>query len=477
MSYFYKIFAVMIPLCLSGCTDHVFENPFDPEVPTSVWAPAELIATTDSESNIHLSWEAKAIIKTGYKIQRRENDSDFVTLDSTFENSYTDIPPDHSRTYSYQVRAWLEDKLSTPSNIKSIHWIPLGDLIWSYPVGHYGTSTLTFSPDNRYLATGSTGLVNNEYCGPVTLFDAESGAILWTGYHSWGVTALDFTEDNSFLISGSEDTLVKVWNVNTGALVWQAAHPARITHVAFSRDGNLVASGCYAGYLRIRNAQSGVQLWQYRHTHPTWQVAVYDLAFHPEAHQIVSAGGEYTIKCFNSDNGNEMWFQDIGIQINQIMYDHSGNSVIAGGGGYQSGWVSQMDSQNGTVLWRVNLPDQVSVIHMTSNDSLITAASTSGHIWILNADDGTILRELQHGSHVHAIQFSPDGYKLLSAGNNNTVSVWGVVSGKLLWSGTQNREIYSAEFSPDGTKMASISYEGQVKCWWALNNWIISDGE
>jgi WD40 repeat protein len=477
MSKTYVIFLLILTFLVSGCESRTYENPFDPHVQSHVWAPASLSAETDARGQIHLSWEPRAIIETGYKIQRRENDSDFVTLDSTFETRYVDSPPDHSRIYGYQVRACLNDKLSTPTNIQSIRWIPLGEQIWTYAIGHFGSSTLAFSPDNRYLATGSTGLVNNEYCGPVTLFDAESGGILWTGYHSWGVTALVFSRDNTILLSGSEDTLIKAWDVENGDLLWQNTHPYRINTVDISGDGTQAASGCNAGYVRVWNAETGARLWQHRHTHPTWRVAVYDVAFHPEKHQLASAGGEYILKCFNSDTGELIWQEDIGAQINQIRYSHSGNWILAGGGGYQSGWIRLMDSQSGNGVWNISLSEQIMSLDICPGDTLIAAGDAQGNIYIYHIESETLLREFNHGGLINSLCFSPDAFKILTAGNNNMVKVWDTGTGELLWTGTQNREIYTARFSPNGQKLASISYDGQVKCWRALNNWIIFNGE
>jgi WD40 repeat protein len=71
---------------------------------------------------------------------------------------------------------------------------------------------LTFSPDDRVLASGS-------FDSTIKLWDAASGSELATFKgHSGSITALAFTPNGNFLVSGSDDGSTRLWETATGKL-------------------------------------------------------------------------------------------------------------------------------------------------------------------------------------------------------------------------------------------------------------------
>lgn len=69
--------------------------------------------------------------------------------------------------------------------------------------------SLAFSPDGRLLATG--GSFQNSF---VRLWSAGSGALLRTlEGHTGGVTSLSFSPDSKYLVSASYDGVVRLWGI------------------------------------------------------------------------------------------------------------------------------------------------------------------------------------------------------------------------------------------------------------------------
>jgi WD40 repeat protein len=106
---------------------------------------------------------------------------------------------------------------------------------------------IAWSPDGKYIASGSRD--NND----VHLWEAATGVRLRllslpehdldaTG-HLMGVLSLAWSPDGKYIASGSYK-IVQIWNAATGAkLTSYLGHTSGVTSVAWSPDGKYIASG------------------------------------------------------------------------------------------------------------------------------------------------------------------------------------------------------------------------------------------
>src|SRR5215471_8531427 len=71
------------------------------------------------------------------------------------------------------------------------------------------TYAFALSPDDHTLASGSND-------GSVKLWDVESGALLWSGWHPQGIMGLAFSPNGDLLASGGRDATVRLWDAKLG---------------------------------------------------------------------------------------------------------------------------------------------------------------------------------------------------------------------------------------------------------------------
>ena len=72
------------------------------------------------------------------------------------------------------------------------------------------------------------------------------------------VKSVAFSQDDSRVVSGSEDNTVRIWNATTGEVEAELkGHTDGVMSVAFSWDGSKVVSGSYDKTVRIWNATTG----------------------------------------------------------------------------------------------------------------------------------------------------------------------------------------------------------------------------
>lgn len=70
-----------------------------------------------------------------------------------------------------------------------------------------------------------------------------------------------YAPDGKLLLSGAQDSMVKVWDLQTGQLSKKMnAESGKINSAVYSPTGKYIASGSHDKYIRIWDAQSGVLL-------------------------------------------------------------------------------------------------------------------------------------------------------------------------------------------------------------------------
>ncbi len=81
------------------------------------------------------------------------------------------------------------------------------DQVWSVNPHQEQVESVSWSPDGRFLASGSSDFT-------VKILSADTGATLRTlrGHTTW-VSSVLFSEDGAKALSGSDDSTVRVWRI------------------------------------------------------------------------------------------------------------------------------------------------------------------------------------------------------------------------------------------------------------------------
>ena len=276
--------------------------------------------------------------------------------------------------------------------------------------------------------------------------------------HDGNVSSVQFSFDGRYVLSGSDDTTVKLWDTRTGACIRTfTGHKERVNTVGLSDDGRYGLSGSRDTSIKLWELATGKCL----HTLIGESDEVKSVSLNRDGRFAVSGSGARVMfwdlsagKCLRSFDGHLR-------NISSVCLSGDGKYALSGS---EDQTLRLWDTSNGKCLriFDGHRRDVTSVC-LSANLKYAVSGSKDFTVKLWETETGQCLRSFEgHSSHVESVNMSADGNYVISGSsasllNDNTLKLWDVKTGKCLHTlQNYNKSINSAGLTTDG-RMAVLA--------------------
>jgi WD40 repeat protein len=320
-----------------------------------------------------------------------------------------------------------------------------------------GVNSVTFSPDNSFIASGSAD-------NTIKIWLPDGQLIRTLSAHTDVVNSVSFSPDSQIIVSGSQDKTVKLWDTQGNLLNTLTGHTSFVNSAIFSPDKEIIASA---------STDKTVKLWTIEGklitTLSGHDRAVLGLAWSGDGEIIASASADSTVKLWSREGELLRTITGAEAAVKSVTWSADGKIIAA----------ASLDnniklwSREGKLLKVLSgHTSPITSVNFSPDGKTLASASTDETVKLWSAD-GVLLGTLRgHNDWVNSVSFSPDGRTLVSSSRDKTVKIWRWDDVILRKAQINHSWVSSVSFSPDGEMIAAANLDDTVKLL-SLNNKVV----
>ncbi|KAG8792068.1 hypothetical protein FRC12_007331 [Ceratobasidium sp. 428] len=348
-------------------------------------------------------------------------------------------------------RAFDTDLDRVPTNSDDIDRVVRGDDTHAprtadrSPRGHdCEVKALAYSTDGAYIVSGSNDCT-------LRIWDVHTGGMAGQPLegHTGRILSVSFSPDGARIVSGSDDETIRIWDVGTCTMSGAPliGHTDSIRSVSYSPDGAHIASGSDDETIRVWDAYTGQMVGSPLRGHTS---QVHSVSYSPSGVFLVSGSDDKTIRIWNTQNGETVGcpLEGHGSSVWSVAYSPDGLYVVSCSKDTVCVWDAYTSSMvGGPFKFRYNQFHSVSYSSVGANLSL-NYLNGAIHISHPRADRDLVQPFTVDSGEDYSTSFvfSPDGTRIAFGYDDGTIRV----------SNSHVRQVLDAEMRSHGDRPCAV---------------------
>ncbi|ETO10255.1 G-protein beta WD-40 repeats containing protein [Reticulomyxa filosa] len=284
--------------------------------------------------------------------------------------------------------------------------------------------------------------------------------------HSINVNSVKFSLDGTKIISCSDDSTIRIWDVKSGKeLHVLKRHSGPTYHIHFSPKDNIAITCSYDELIRLWDIRSWTEIKKLEgHLD-----SVTKAQFSPDGEIIASSSLDNTIRIWNVKSGQQIKrLQGHSNWVNDVQFSPDGQQLVSS------------SNDNTICIWDVNSGENIHKLKGHSEYVIMSQFSPDGKYIVSCSHDETIrIWDVKSGNQIEKlvlhfdvikdVKFSIDGQTIISCSSDKTIRLWDTkLKIEMQKLEGHSKGVTGIDISPDDSMIASSSKDGTIRLWGLL---------